>query len=92
MGKNRRVGLAIRVREIRRELYGDNGGPLLARRLHLPFRVWAQFEAGRTIPSMVILRFMELTDANPHWLWTGEGDKYLGRDGARQLQDRELFQ
>jgi hypothetical protein len=86
MWKHHRQDLAVRVREIRRDLYGENGGPLLAQRLCLPFRTWTQFETGRTIPALVILRFMEVTDANPHWLSTGQGDKYLGREDPRNFR------
>jgi hypothetical protein len=82
MRKNRSLDLALRVREIRQEMFGENGGPLLAECLCLPFRTWVEFEAGRTIPAVVILHFVELTHANPHWLRTGRGDKYLGSDGA----------
>jgi hypothetical protein len=88
MWKNHSADLAIRVREIRREVFGDNGGPLLAQRLRLPFHIWSQFEAGRTIPAVVILRFVELTHANPHWLWTGQGDKYLRRESAKDFRGR----
>lgn len=73
--------LAERVREVREDLYGTHGGPLLAESLRLPFRTWLNFEAGCTIPAEVILRFIEITDADPHWLLTGEGEKYLVRDG-----------
>lgn len=69
--------LAYRVREVREELYGVNGGPLLAEALRLPYRTWFNYEAGCTIPAQVILRFIEVTRADPHWLLTGEGEKYL---------------
>ena len=82
MRKRRGSDLALRVREIRQETFGENGGPLLADLLRLPFRIWFEFEAGRTIPAVVILHFLELTHANPHWLRTGCGDKYLGSAGA----------
>ena len=36
---------------------------------------------GRTIPAKVILRFIEITSAHPHWLLTGEGSRYLTKDG-----------
>lgn len=72
--------LARRVREIRQERYGDHGGPLLAKALQIPFRTWHDYEGGGTIPAHSILRFIEVTDANPHWLLTGEGEKYLARD------------
>jgi hypothetical protein len=71
-------GLARRVREIREELFGVHGGPLLADALRLPFRTWHHYECGCTIPAQVILRFIEETKASPRWLLTGEGDKYQG--------------
>ena len=40
------------------------------------------YEAGCTIPAPVILQFIELTGAHPHWLLTGEGPRFLDRDGA----------
>jgi hypothetical protein len=78
MGKQDRADLGLRVREIRREMFGENGGPLLAGRLDLPFPTWVGFEAGRSIPALAILRFIELTRVNPRWLLKGQGDKYLG--------------
>ena len=86
MSKSRSLDLALRVREIRQEMFGENGGPLLAERLCLPFRTWLQFEAGRTIPAEVFLSFLELTHANPRWLLTGRGEKYHG--GARGPADK----
>ena len=71
--------LGRRVREIRCELYGEHGGPLLAEALDLPFRTWHNYERGCTIPAQSILRFIEVTDAHPQWLLTGEGEKYLTR-------------
>jgi hypothetical protein len=72
-----RSELARRIREIREELYGQHGGPLLAEALELPYRTWHNYESGCTIPAHSILRFIEVTDAHPHWLLTGEGEKYL---------------
>jgi hypothetical protein len=69
-------GLAQRVREIRVERFGEGGGPLLAETLGLPERTWHNYESGVTIPALVILRFIEVTGANPRWLLTGRGDKY----------------
>ncbi|MFO0890720.1 MAG: hypothetical protein U0790_16445 [Isosphaeraceae bacterium] len=69
-------GVARRIREIREELYGANGGPLIAEALGIPFRTWLSYESGSTIPASSILRFIELTDADPHWLLTGRGEKY----------------
>ena len=69
--------LARRIREIRQELFGEHGGPLLAEALQIPFRTWLNYENGYTIPAPSILRFIELTKANPHWLLTGRGEKFL---------------
>ena len=75
-----RDDLARRLREIRVELYGEHGGPILAKELNLPFRTWHLYEGGGPIPAHAILRFLEVTYAHPHWLITGEGDKYRPRD------------
>jgi hypothetical protein len=69
--------LARRVREIRTEIYGVNGGPILADQLEIPFRTLFHYEMGCTIPAHVILQFLELTRVDPHWLLTGEGARYL---------------
>ena len=74
---DQRTALARRVREIREELFGENGAPLLAATLDLPLRTWTHYENGCMIPANVILRFIEVTAASPHWLLTGEGDRYL---------------
>lgn len=73
--------LAQRVQMIREELYGEHGGPMLAEALRLPFRTWYNYESGCTIPAQIILRFIELTDADPHWLLTGDGNRYQRRAG-----------
>lgn len=77
-----RHDLALRLREIRLELYGEHGGPILAKEMGLPFRTWHSFEAGGAIPAHAILRFLEVTQAHPHWLITGEGVKYRLRDSG----------
>jgi hypothetical protein len=76
-----RDGLCRRLRQIRVELYGEDGGPMLAEALHLPFRTWLNYEAGVTAPALVVLRFIVLTGACPHWLLTGEPPRYrqMGR-------------
>ena len=72
-----KVGLAERIREIRIDLYGNNGGPILAQALRIPFRTLHNYENGYTIPAPTILQFIELTGAHPHWLLTGEGERFL---------------
>jgi hypothetical protein len=78
-------GLGRRVRQIRVELYGENGGPMLAEALSVPFRTWANYESGIAMPALVMLRFIMLTGACPHWLLTGEPPQYsrTGRGSCR---------
>jgi hypothetical protein len=68
--------LADRVHEVRVALYGENGGPLLAEALGIPFRTLHAYETGCTIPAHSILRFIELTGVHPHWLLTGHGEQF----------------
>jgi phage repressor protein C with HTH and peptisase S24 domain len=68
--------LAERLRSIRTELYGERGGPELARRIGVPIRTWYNYESGVTVPSEVVLRFIELTSVEPTWLLHGRGPKF----------------
>ncbi len=70
------VVLARRVREIREDIYGEAGAPMLAEVLDLPARTWVNYESGIIIPAKVILHFLEVTGANAGWLLTGEGERY----------------
>jgi hypothetical protein len=80
-------GIALRVRQIRQELYGEHGGPLLAEKVRVSFATWHAYEAGRSMPAEVILRFITVTGADPHWLLTGEGPKYASRDAGASTAD-----
>jgi hypothetical protein len=71
-----KASLSRRLREIRQELFGEHGGPELARRLGLPARTWYNYETGVTVPAEVLLGFIEQTGASPNWLFSGEGPKY----------------
>jgi hypothetical protein len=73
---NVKASLSRRLREIRQELFGEHGGPELARRLSLPARTWYNYETGVTVPAEVLLGFIDQTGANPSWLLSGEGMKY----------------
>jgi hypothetical protein len=75
-------GLSRRLREVRVELYGVHGGPLLAAALKMPFRTWMGYEMGVSMPAHSVLRFIEVTRTNPHWLLTGEGQRFLPRRGS----------
>ncbi len=82
-----RLALAERLRTIRLELFGVHGGPLLARSLGLPYRNWIDYESGAALPGTVLLRFIEATAVEPHWLLTGEGPMY--REDQRSESDGE---
>jgi hypothetical protein len=73
---NRNEILAHRLLEVRLEMYGQHGGPVLAEGLGLPTRTWANYESGVTIHGPVLLRFIQVTNVEPRWLLTGEGEKY----------------
>jgi hypothetical protein len=77
-----RTQIAERLREIRQELFGERGGPELARRLNLPARTWYNYETGIgvSIPAEVLLGFIEQTGADPWWVLSGKGSKYRRRD------------
>jgi hypothetical protein len=84
-----RCALSERIRAVRMDLFGEHGGPNLARRLRIPERALARMEAGRPIPGELILKLIEVTGVNPHWLLHGEGERF--RQPAFQLDDRSLF-
>jgi hypothetical protein len=50
--------------------------------LSLPARTWMNYERGVTVPGEVLLRFLDTTGTNPHWLLTGEGKRMSVRAGA----------
>lgn len=82
---NLKAVVSNRLKEIRQELFGEHGGPELARRLNLPARTWYNYETGVTVPAEVLLAFLEQTGTNPMWLLTGEGPRY-----RRGLEDQVL--
>lgn len=77
--------ISHRLKEVRQELFGEHGGPELARRLNLPARTWYNYETGVTVPAEVLLAFIDQTGVNPVWLLTGEGPRY-----RRGLEDQVL--
>ena len=76
-----KASISRRLREIRQELFGEHGGPELARRLNLPARTWYNYETGVSVPAEVLPAFIEQTGADPLWVLTGEGSKYRRSDG-----------
>src|SRR5438270_8742571 len=75
--------LADRLRLLRSELYGERGGPELARRLGLPIRTWYNYESGVTVPAEVVLKIIELTSVEPIWLLHGQGPKFRAASSGR---------
>jgi len=84
---NVKASLSRRLREIRQELFGEHGGPELARRLNLPARTWYNYETGVTVPAEVLLGFIDQTGTNPLWLLSGEGAKYRHSQEEFMLAD-----
>jgi len=78
-----KVCISQRLREVRQELYGEHGGPEMARRLGLPARTWYNYESGVTVPAEVLLSFIDQTGADPAWLFSGLGPRYSR--GAQSL-------
>ncbi len=81
------ASLSQRLREIRQELFGDHGGPELARRLGLPARTWYNYETGVTVPAEVLLNFIDQTGASSRYLFTGEGPRYTRADAGQSVED-----
>jgi len=71
-----KLALAERLSTLRLELYGERGGPEMARRLGIPVRTWYNYEGGVTVPAEVVLKIIELTSVEPVWLLHGRGPKY----------------
>ena len=69
--------IACRLREIREELYGRSGTRCLAEALGIPAQTWSNYELGITVPAPILLAFIEATTASPHWLLTGEGERFI---------------
>jgi hypothetical protein len=72
------IVLAGRIFSLRVDRHGEDASGLaaMAAELGLPERTWANYEAGVTLPAPVMLKFIEITQANPAWLLTGAGDRY----------------
>jgi hypothetical protein len=73
--------LARRVRKVRLELYGPNGKAALAHALGIPEQTWSNYESGVALPAPVLLALVELSGVDPHWLLSGEGERYTAKPG-----------
>lgn len=81
-----KLALAGRLASLRLELFGERGGPEMARRLGIPVRTWYNYEGGVTVPAEVVLKIIELTAVEPTWLLHGKGPKFRS---AGQFEGRE---
>lgn len=79
-----KLALAGRLSSLRLELFGERGGPEMARRLGIPVRTWYNYEGGVTVPAEVVLKIIELTAVEPAWLLHGKGPKY--RSGVQSAR------
>lgn len=79
--------VSARLKEVRLEVFGEHGGPELARQLNLPARTWYNYETGVTVPAEVLLGFIQQTHVDPGWLLTGQGAKYRDRAPVSKLDD-----
>jgi hypothetical protein len=78
----RRLELSERLREVREDLYGQDGIRFLADALEIPVRTWSNYESGVTIPAEIVLELQVLASISAGWLLTGDGEKYI--DGSRE--------
>ena len=89
---NVKASISRRLRDVRQELFGEHGGPELARRLNLPARTWYNYETGVTVPAEVLLSFIDQTGANPVWLLSGEGERFRREGDGASLADLSPIQ
>jgi hypothetical protein len=74
--RQRQPELALRLREIREDLYGEYGAQFLADALEVRVETWLNYEAGVIMPAAVVLKLIDIARVNPHWLLTGQGDPH----------------
>jgi hypothetical protein len=68
--------VADRIRQVRMEQFGEHGILALSEAMKIPARTWENVEGGVQVPYPILLQFLEVTGADPHWILTGEGDRY----------------
>ena len=72
--------VAYRLATLRRDQFGEHGGPLLAMMVGVSHREWYGYETGKPIPKSVLKKLAELTDTPLEWLLTGQGGRPEDRD------------
>jgi hypothetical protein len=68
--------LALRLRQIRKDLYGEYGAQFLADALEIQLETWLNYESGVTMSAHVVLKLIDVARVSPHWLLTGQGDPH----------------
>ncbi len=92
---NEKFVLSARLKEVRQDLYGENGIESLAAALGVTADTWRNYELGVTMPARVLLEFLVLTDVDPNWLLTGEGERFIPKlesFGSRPTRRARLFE
>jgi hypothetical protein len=77
--RRQQLELADRLREIREDVCGENGGQVLADALKIPPQTWLGYESGVVVPVKILLQLMVMARVDHHWLLTGQGRKYVPR-------------
>jgi hypothetical protein len=86
MVRDKNRSLALRLRAIREELFGEDGISTLATALGIPDQTWSNYEQGIAVPGYIVLAMIECTGVDPHWLLTGKGERYTVRHGEDLLR------
>lgn len=81
-----KLALSERLACLRLELFGERGGPEMARRLGIPVRTWYNYEGGVTVPAEVVLKIIELTSVEPSWLLHGKGPRFRNHPQSGQIE------
>jgi len=85
-----KCSLAERLGALRAELFGERGGPELARRLGIPVRTWYNYEAGVTIPAEIVLRIIggckQLIFADPLYITRRGPSSAAGRSTLPEIR------
>lgn len=77
--RQRRIDLSERLRDLRKDMYGEDGAQFLADLLAIPFQTWLNYESGVTVPAEIILEPIVTARVSPEWLLTGQAEKYADR-------------
>jgi hypothetical protein len=72
--------VARRLVELRRDHFGEHGGPLLAILVGVTQREWFGYETGSPVPRGVLRKVAEITDTHLEWLHTGRGLRAEARE------------